>query len=402
VNSTVSLVLRIVREYAADRVRHGTESTSGSSIAGRKLHSSGLAVASNPDADTIVFEVFSLTAVKDILKFSFAALDKLTLYAPTICAEVNNTGKLSILNTDNYYAYVCDEGCEFEDMALHVDVYNFSKVLYPLLVPVSDDLLLSDEFVALTRKSLTMSDKKYFFLDAGTEFMLYRTALNTSNHATVGAASSVSGVGMTPLVPPPPEAAAASSTLAFSSSGASVSFPQMLQLTSMNPHLADSCIHAAARARAEYPFSPTPAAVAGSGGGDGDAEQTDDSGGSVVELDGRRLVGSRQRHGVGSVSAAGESDRGSRRDKGRDGTKSTASLPTVPAVVNVMYDPKCLPGYLLRRIQAADIVPRVQVCDAGTASASLFATHLLEDHSRSGLVYDQFVEFILEIVKRTV
>jgi hypothetical protein len=298
-------------------------------------------------------------------------------------------------------------------MTLHVDVYNFSRVLYPLLVPVSDDLLLSDEFVALTRKSLTMSDKKYFFLDAGTEFMLYRTTLNTSNHPTVGTASSVSGVGLTPLVPPPPAAAAASSTHAFSSSGVPVSFPQMLQLTSMNPHLADSCIHAAARARAEYPFSPAPApaAVAGSGGGagggngDGDGEQNDDSGGAVVELDGRRLVGSRQRHSVSSLSGAVERDRGKSRDKGRDGTKSTDSLPTVPtvpAVVNVMYDPKCLPGYLLRRIQAADIVPRVQMCDAGTASASLFATHLLEDHSRSGLMYDQFVEFILEIVKRTV
>jgi hypothetical protein len=65
-----------------------------------------------------------------------------------------------------------------------------------------------------------------------------------------------------------------------------------------------------------------------------------------------------------------------------------------------MYDALFLLGYVQRRLLNLETVPRIQLCEVGSASASAFAAHLLEDHSSSGLVYAQFIQFVLEVVKR--
>eukprot|EP00128_Syssomonas_multiformis_P000528 Colp12_sorted_trinity150504_noHs@30731 len=157
-----------------------------------------------------------------------------------------------------------------------------------------------------------MSDQKYFFLDAGSDFILYR-AVGTSNQGAVPSAASNEA-----------------------------HFKHLLEVTKLDADFADLCVHAAAQAREDYPISRS------------DTPTTLDSDGDLVTSESAKM----------------------RTKSTRGQFKSPHSDALAPRIVNHMYAGDNLLLYLQRRVKNATIVPRAQVCDAGTASASVFDAYL--------------------------
>lgn len=336
VNSLVKCLIQLMHHYAVEKkVR-------------RKEHDEKLkANRSSPNAvaddslDTIMAEVLADSTVKDRLIYTFASIDKLTFCAPLIANRVAKAGS-SVKVTDDLRAYLSDEGGAFESQVCTGDGYNLARLLHPLLVPVSADLLLGENFVPLTRRSTVMCEQPCFLLDAGMEVLLYRGA------GTMSSMSTQSSIGAT-------------STAGLGQHHDAAAVSHLLAVCPMDESIADGCIHAAAQARFEHPAVVQP--------NDADAAEEEPPTAPIV-----------------------------RTKSSKD--KSQLGIPNAPKVVSLMYDNRFLLGYLQRRLMCSELVPRVQVCDAGSATASLFAAYLLEDHSRSGLLYSEFVDFIREVVKR--
>lgn len=339
INSLIKHIIKVSHYYAAEKTKPRTDNADFTNIKNRRPSAPAPTASghhSPPSKDlleNIVNDVFTYPAIKDLLIYTFACIDKLTFYHPIVGQKTDFLG----VGTGEYAPYVCDDHCVFESIVESVGSAQLSKLLHPLLVPVSSELKLNAEFLPLTRRSLVMSDQKYFFLDAGTDFVLYRAV----THPGAGG----SGAG-----------------------SASGPFAHMLEVVKLDGDFAESCIHAAAQARQDY---PAPSSVVTSIPG--------------VESEGDFAIGE-------SAKSRTKSTRGQPRNKVSDCV--------APKVVNHMYDGDFLLLYLARRLKNTTVLPRVQVCDAGTGSASVFDAYLLEDHSRSGLSYHQFVEYLTEVVKR--
>jgi hypothetical protein len=334
VNTLIERIITIVREYAREkqeRSRPASPPRSRPASRGNTprtpMPSPGppvsLSLSSPADVDALLVEVMAYPIVRDMLIYTFAAVDKLNLYTPTV-------------GVDNR-AYLSDDGAYFENNMCTLDAVNVARVLHPLLLPVSDDLRLAEEFLPLTRRSVVTSAQQYLYLDAGTECMLYRS----TNAPTSGSHT------------------APTSTAPGQKEGGG-RFPHMLELAPLDTKTLEICANGVATARRE--------------------------------------TGSAARRSSSQLAQLGE-----------PALKTSASADKLPGeevraprLVNSMYDALFLPNYLQRRLRNLDLVPRVHVCESGSASASAFAAHLLEDHSNSGLVFAQFLKFVTEVVKRDI
>ena len=342
INSLIKHIIKVSHYYAAEKSKSRADSADISAKTRRTNLSAPTSVGhSTPPTkellENVVNDVFTYPATKDLLIYTFACIDKLTFYHPIVGQKTDPSGA----GTGEFAPYVCDDHSVYESIVESVDSAQLGKILHPLLVPVSSELKLGTEFLPLTRRSLVMSDQKFFFLDAGTDFVLYRAAPG----ATATAGSAAGGP-----------------------------FGHMLELTKLDEEFAESCLHAAAQARQEYPFPPADPATSGTTAGI-----------AGVDSEGDFAIGE-------SAKSRTKSTRGQPRSKYSDCV--------APKVVNHMYDGDFLLLYLARRLKNATVLPRVQLCDAGTGSASVFDAYLLEDHSSSGLSYHQFVEYLVEVVKR--
>eukprot|EP00428_Durinskia_dybowskii_P062563 CAMPEP_0170382846 /NCGR_PEP_ID=MMETSP0117_2-20130122/15163_1 /TAXON_ID=400756 /ORGANISM="Durinskia baltica, Strain CSIRO CS-38" /LENGTH=792 /DNA_ID=CAMNT_0010638517 /DNA_START=1 /DNA_END=2379 /DNA_ORIENTATION=- len=311
VNSLVKRIVTITREYTKEKQERAAledatikaKQTKSIRVTGAGRNTTPIATPSpatiasavatvlrDPaQVESILGEIMEYSVVKDMLIYTFAAVDKLTCFTPTV-------------DTSNK-AYVMDEGVCLESLCDSLDPVNIARVLHPLLVPV------------------VTSAEQHFLLDAGTECLLYRSA----NAPASGTSSSVS-----------------------SSVG---KFESMLEVA---PH--------------------------------------------VVSVARKDAITARKQ--ASKSTAADQSSTISRNSESESEAVAGAITHTAPRVVNYMYDGDFLLGYLQRRICSLEVLPRVQFCDVGTASASMFAAHLLIDHTRSGLVFAQFVQFVIEVVKR--
>lgn len=353
VNSLIKSLVRLIHHYAVEkklRLQEQDQRLKG----GRKPASTG--PGDEHSLDVIMSEVLGDATIKDKLIYTFAAIDKLTFFAPLLANILKKVGG-SVKVGGNVSTYLPDEGCALESQACTGDGYNIARPLHPLLVPVSSDLLLGDSFLPLTRRSTVMCEQPCFLLDAGWEIILFRSAAAGLS----GSSAAASTTGTSTAVNTGFGTGTGSSLLGHHhDAAAAAQVSHLLAVGPMDESFADGCVHAAMRARTEHPVV-----------------QVDDASNTEKE----------------STSAPAGRTRNTK-------DKAKLVIPNAPKVVNLMYDNCFLLGYLQRRLLCSELVPKVHVCDAGSATASLFAAHLLEDHSRSGLLYSEFLDFVVEVLKR--
>ena len=320
VNCLVKRIICITQHYAfeKDAQKHGK-----TTLSSKKQPVSAL-LRSVETIEALLHEVLAYPVVKDMMIYTYAAIEKLTYYTPTLCIPNNNT------TTATTTAYVSDEGMHFESLLTTLDTHNIARILHPLLVPVSEDMRLLEEFLPLTRRSIVTTGNSYYFLDSGLECILYRSTNNT----TTNTSTTTTGTATT------------------NSTNSGKMFEHLLELEKADEKTLDLCMRSIAKVRKTTSLN---------------AQSTTTAPTTAIDM---------------------------------TTTTPTEDSIIIPKFINYMYNSHFLLGYLQRRVLNLETIPRIQYCEAGSNTASVFARYLLEDHSDSGLIFAEFMEFIVAAVRR--